>query len=154
MRFGAVFRYSKSYGAVRCCNVFYRAVRCGFENRNPTVRFGAALKNRKSYGVVRLGFQKSGILRCSSLWFSDTVNPTVRFVAVFTNQKSYGAIRHRSPFNGFSTVRFQQQHRFLSTVHRMNKPYKIAVSYGSHAFSRGSNETDVPLLFLYGAPYC
>ena len=35
----------------------------------------------------------------------------------------------------------------------MNKPYKTAVSYGSRAFARGTNETAVFLLFLYDAPY-
>ena len=148
MRFGAVFRYRQSYGAVRCCDMPYGAVPCGFEKleilRCGSVRFSEVINLTARFPEIRN----------PTVRFSDTVNPTVRFVAVFTNQKSYGAIRHRSPFNGFSTVRFQQQHRFLSTVHRMNKPYKIAVSYGSHAFSRGSNETDVPLLFLYGAPYC
>ena len=31
----------------------------------------------------------------------------------------------------------------------MNKPYKTAVSYGSHAFSRGTNEIAVKSLFFY-----
>ena len=92
MRFGAVFRYRKSYGAVRCCDI--------------------------SYGAVRLG----------------------SLLNVF-----YGA----APLSGGKTV----QHRFFSTVHRMNKPYNTAVSYGSRASSRGTNETAVFLMFLYGAPY-
>ena len=29
VRFGAVFRYRKSYGAVRCCDISYGAVRRG-----------------------------------------------------------------------------------------------------------------------------
>ena len=33
----------------------------------------------------------------------------------------------------------------------MNKPYKTPVLYGSHAFSRGTNETAISRLFLYGA---
>ena len=37
------------------------------------------------------------------------------------------------------------QHRFFSTVHRMNKPYKT--SYGSETISRGTNETAVSLRY-------
>ena len=48
VRFGAVFRYCNSFGAVRCGAVTY-----------PTVRFGAVLKNRKSYGADRCSFQIS-----------------------------------------------------------------------------------------------
>ena len=76
MRFGAVFRYRKSYGAVRCCNISYDAVRCG--------------------------------------------SPL--------NGLFYGA----APLSVGKTV----QYRFFSAVHRINKPYKTAVSYGSRAFSR------------------
>ena len=47
VRFGAVLRKRKSYGAVRCGAVVYPAVRCG-----------AVLKNRKSYGAVWCGFEK------------------------------------------------------------------------------------------------
>ena len=93
VRFGAVFRYRKSYGAVRCCDISYGAVRCG--------------------------------------------SPV--------NGLFYGA----APLSVGKTV----QYRFFSAVHRMNKPYKTAVSYGSRAFARSRNETAVFLLFLYGAPY-
>ena len=85
MRFGAVFRYSNSYGAVRCCD--------------------------KSYGAVRCGFPLNGF--------------------------GYGA--------GPVPVGKTLQTRFFPAVHHMNKPYKIAVSYGSQAFSRGANETAVSL---------
>ena len=93
MRFGAVFRYRKSYGAVRCCDI--------------------------SYGAVRRGSPLNGLF--------------------------YGV----APLSVGKTV----QHLFFSTLHRMNKPYKTAVSYGSRAFSRGTNETAVFILFIYGAPY-
>ena len=88
MRFGAVFRYRKSYGAVRCCDI--------------------------SYGAVRRGSPLNGFF--------------------------YGA----APLSVGKTV----QHRLFSTVHRMNKPYKTAVSNGSRAFSRGTNETAIFLLFV------
>ena len=64
MRFGAVFRYRKSYGAVRCCDI--------------------------SYGAVRRGSPLN-------VFFFDA-----------------------APLSVGKTV----QHRFSSTVHRMNKPYK------------------------------
>ena len=143
VRFGAVFRNQKYYGAVFS------------EIRNPTVRFGAVFRYRKSYGAVRCGFHKSDILR---------------------------AVRRGFPLNGFSCgavplpVGKTVQHRFFSTVHRMNKPrfrtvlpiflgaltnrcfstvhrtikpYNTAVSYRSGTFSRGTNETAVSLR----APY-
>ena len=62
MRFGAVLKIRKSYGAVRF----------GFENsksRNPMVRFGAVLKIRNSYGAVGCGVENSKILRCGSVRF-------------------------------------------------------------------------------------
>ena len=87
---------------------------------NPTVQFVAVPKERKSYGAVRCGCQKSGDLRCGSVRFSDIKNPTMRFGAVvtsqkykvrigavLTNQKCYGAVRRGTPFNVFSTARFQ-----------------------------------------------
>ena len=67
MRFGAVLKNKKSYGAVRCC--------CDI-----------------SYGVGWCGFQKSGILRCGSVRFSDIVNPTVRFGAVMYRTVRFGAV--------------------------------------------------------------
>ena len=66
VRFGAVFRYCKSYGAVRCCDISYGAVRCGFENMKS---YGAVRCCDISYGAVRCGFQKSGILRCDRCSF-------------------------------------------------------------------------------------
>ena len=66
VRFGAVLRKRKSYGAVRCCDI--------------------------SYGAVRCGFQKSGILRCGSVRFSDIVNLTVRFGAVINPTVRVGAV--------------------------------------------------------------
>ena len=69
---------------------------------------------------------------------SEIRNPTVRFVAVFRYRKSYGAVRccdiscgavrRGSPLNVFFygaaplSVGKTVQHRFFSTVHRMNKP--------------------------------
>ena len=97
--------------------------------KNPPVRFGAVSKSEKSYGAVR----------CCDI--------------------CYGAVRRGSPSNGFLygsaplSVGKTVQCRSFSTVHRMNTPYKTAVSYGSSPFSRGTNETAVFLLFLYGAPY-
>ena len=85
--------------------------------------------------------------------------PTSKPYGVRCCDISYGAVRRGSPLNVFFygaaplAVGKTVQHRFFSTVHRMNKPYKTAVSYGSRAFSRGTNETAVFLLFLYGAPY-
>ena len=57
MRFGAVFRNSKTYGAVRFGSVFnvvnptvrFGAVLC------PTARFGAVFRYRQTYGTVRCG---------------------------------------------------------------------------------------------------
>ena len=122
MRFGAVFKNRKCYVAVLCFHVSYDAVRCVF--------------------------QKSGILRCGSVRFSEIAN---LICAVRCCDKSYCAVRCGSPLNGFcygagpipvgKTVR----NRFFSTVHRMNKPYKTAVSCGSQAFARGTNETAVSL---------
>ena len=90
MRFGAVFGCCKPYGAVRCCDI--------------------------SYGAVRFGFQKSGMLRCRSVWFSDAVNPTVRFGyiscpkvrfgAVFQHRKTYGAVRFGFEEGKNPSVRF------------------------------------------------
>ena len=93
------------------------------ENKNPTVRFGAVFRTRKSYGAIPCGFL-------------DIVNPTVRFGAVLKNMKSYGAVRccgishgavrRGSPLNVFFygaaplAVGKTVQHRFFSTVHRMN----------------------------------
>ena len=68
MRFGAILKNKKSYGAVWCC--------CDI-----------------SYGVIRCGFQKSGILRCGLVRFSDIVNRTVRFgAAVMYRTVRFGAV--------------------------------------------------------------
>ena len=118
---------------------------------NPTVRFGVVIF------ILRCGSVQFAEIRNITVRFSEIRNPTVRFGAVFTNQTFYGAARRGSPLNGFSygavplPVGKTGQHRFFSTVHRMNIPCKTAVSYGSRAFSRGTNATAVFLPFLYGA---
>ena len=64
---------------------------------------------------------------------------TVRFGAVFRNRNSYGAVRRGSSLNVFFCgavslpVGKTVQRIFFSTAHRVNEPYKTAVSYGSHA---------------------
>ena len=141
-------------------------MRCGFKKagvlRCGSVRFSDIVNSTVRCGAVI-------ILRCESVRFSEIRNPTVRFGAVFRYRKSYGAVRccdisygavrHGSPLNVFFygaaplSVGKTVQHRFFSTVHRVNEPYKTAVSYSSRAFSRGTNETAVFLVFLYGAPY-
>ena len=65
MRFGAVFGYCTSNGAVRCCDI--------------------------SYGAVRFGFEIWKILRCGSVRFSDIVHPTVRFGAVIYPTVRFGS---------------------------------------------------------------
>ena len=118
------------------------------------MRFGAVLKNTKSYGAVRCGFKKYEILRCGSAPFWDIINRAVRCYDM-----SYGAVRRGCPLNVFFfgapplTVGKTVQHSFLSTILCMKKACKTAVSRGSRAFSRGTNETTVFLLFLYGSPY-
>ena len=87
MRFGAVFRYRKSYGAVRCCDI--------------------------SYGAVRRGSPLN-------VFFFDA-----------------------APLSVGKTV----QHRFSSTVHRMNKPYKTAVLYGSRVFLEA--RTKPPVFYCF-----
>ena len=83
--------------------------------------------------------------RCGSVRFSETRNPTARFGTVFRYRKSYGAVRccdisngavrRGSPLNCFFygaaplSVGKTVQHRFSSTVHRMNKLYKTAVGF-------------------------
>ena len=112
MRFGAVFSYCKSYGAVRFLDI---------------------------PGILQCGFQKPEILRCGSVRFSKIGNPTVRFGAVLENRKSYGAVRFSdisygpvrfgSPLNRFFygavpiPVGKTVQHMLFSTVHRIYKPY-------------------------------
>ena len=92
-----------------------------------------------SYGAVRCGFEKWKILRCGSVRFSEIRNPTVRFGAILRSGKSYGAVRccdisygavrSGSPLNGIFygtaplSVWKTVQYRFFSAVHRMNKPY-------------------------------
>ena len=62
VRFGAVFRKRKTYGAVLVWFQTSENTRCGAvrfsETRKPTVRFGAIFRYRKTYGVVRCGFQE------------------------------------------------------------------------------------------------
>ena len=67
MRFDAVFKNRKTYGADRCCNISHDAVWCGFQ---------------------KLEFLRFGLVR-----FSQIVKPTVQFGAVFTSRKTYGAVR-------------------------------------------------------------
>ena len=59
VRFGALFRNRKTYGAVRCG--FSDAVKptCGSvgDVECPMVRLRAAFRNRKTYGAVRCVFQ-------------------------------------------------------------------------------------------------
>ena len=75
----------------------------------------------------------------------------MRFGSVFKTQKSYGVVRRSSSLNVFiyGTVPLpvgkNGKHRFLSAVHGMNEPRFR--SYGSHVFSRGTNEKPQ---FLYG----
>ena len=82
----------------------------------------------KSYGAVRCGFEKYEILRCGSvLWYIVRCGPAWFPVErVFLRCGCGSTLRKEN-----STL-----HRFFSTLHRMNKPYKTAVSYGSRAFSR------------------
>ena len=102
------------------------------------MRFGAVLKNTKSYDAVRCCDISYGAVRCCDI--------------------SYGAVRRGSPLNVFFygaaplSVGKTVQHRFFSTVHRMNKPYKTAVSYGSRVFSRGTNETAV--FYCFSTVHC
>ena len=69
---GSMFRYRKSYSAVRrCCDRLHSTVRfgAGFKERKSYGRFGAVFRNRKSesavfinqesYGAVRWGFKMS-----------------------------------------------------------------------------------------------
>ena len=84
--------------------------------------------------------------------------PTSKPYGVRCCDISYGAVRRGSPLNVFFygatplSVGKTVQHRFVAMVHRKDKPYKTTVSYGSRVFSRGTNETAVFLLFLYGSP--
>ena len=68
VRFGAVLRKRKSYGAVRCGFKKAEILRCGSvrfsDIVNPTVRFGAVFKNRKCYGAVRCFHVSYGAVRC------------------------------------------------------------------------------------------
>ena len=66
MRFGAVLKNTKSYSAVRRCDI--------------------------SHGAVRGGLQKSEILRCGPVRFSAIVSPTVRFGAVIYRMVRFGAV--------------------------------------------------------------
>ena len=71
VRFGAVIKNRKPYGAVRCGSVGFSdivnpTVRFGLVI-NPTVRVGAVFRNRKCYSAVWCGFRKSEILRCGSV---------------------------------------------------------------------------------------
>ena len=75
------------------------------------MRFGAVFKNRKCHDAVRCCDKSYGAVRCGST----------------LNDFCYGA----GPIPVGKTV----QNRSFSTVHRMNKPYKTAISYGSQAYT-------------------
>ena len=105
------------------------------------------------------------ILRCGSVRFPEIGNPTVRFGAVFRFSKSYGAVRCcdtsygavrcGSPLNGFCygavpiPVGKTVQNRCFSRAHRMNIPFKTAVSCGFCPFSRGTTALTKPLQAAY-----
>ena len=97
VRFRAVLKKTKSSGAVRCCDISYGAVRCGFQ-KSEILRFVAVFRYRKNYCAVRCCDISYGAVRRGS-----TLN-------VFL----YGA----APLSVGKTV----QHRFFSTVHSMNYP--------------------------------
>ena len=137
IRFGAVLRNRKPYGAfqcglqissiLRCRSVLWYILRCG------AVRF-------RKLGILRCGSWRFSEISNLTVRFSKIRNPTLRLGTVSTSQKSYGAVRRGSPLNGFSygavplPVRETVQHHFFPTVHRVNKPYKNAVSYGPRTF--------------------
>ena len=123
VRFGAVFRYCKSYGAVRCCGISHGAVRCF----------------HVSYGAVRCGFQTSGILWCGSVLFSDII---VSYGAVRCCDKSYDAVRCGSPLNGFCYVRCGANPRMEN---RTKPRFRTVLKLFLAALTKP--------LFLYGAPY-
>ena len=106
VRFGAVLRKRKSYGAVRCGCKKKEILRCGPVRFSKivvkaTVRCGAVFKNRCE--------------RLRTVRFDAFIYPTVRFGTAFRNResyravrgacvrcrKSYGAIRCGFPLNGF-----------------------------------------------------
>ena len=58
VRFGAIFKYWKSYGAVPCCDISYGAVRCG------SVRFSDIVKPTVRCDAV---FKRAKILRCGAV---------------------------------------------------------------------------------------
>ena len=69
MRFGAVFRNRKTYGAVRCgfSDVVNPTVRYGLDGIS-TVRFGAVFRYRRTYGAVskRAQLQRCGAVRLTA----------------------------------------------------------------------------------------
>ena len=98
------------------------------------------LKNWKSYASVRCSSVRFPEIRNLTVWFSEIWNPTVRVSDTVNPTVRFGAVRRGSLLNVFFhgaiplPVGKTVQHRFFSTLHRMNKPYKTAVSYGSPAF--------------------
>ena len=68
IRFGAVMRKRKSYGAVRCGFQILEILRCGsvlFSNIvNPTVRFGCILCPKVRFGAVFRDGKTHDAMRC------------------------------------------------------------------------------------------
>ena len=79
VRFGAVFRYRKSYGAVRCCDISYGAVRRGsplnvfFYGAAP-LPAGKTVQHRFSSTVpYEKNVQNRGFIRLSRFFSGCTV---------------------------------------------------------------------------------
>ena len=69
VRFGAVFKDRKCYGAVRC-----------------------AFRYCESYAAARFCDKSYDAVRCGSVRFSDMVNPTVRFDFVINPTVRFGVV--------------------------------------------------------------
>ena len=113
MRFGAIFKMLECYGDVRCIHVSYVAV-------------------RPRCSSVRCPEISNSTLRSCAV-----INPTVRCGAVRCGAVRCGAVRFLLSY--FATVWGQfpskkVKNRVISTIDRMNAPYKTAVSQGSLVF--------------------
>lgn len=102
VRFGAVLKNKKPYGAVHC----------GFANRKCSC---AVRCFHVSCGAVRCGFQNSGIIPCDSMPLSDVISPTLWFSAVMHPTARLGKIRCTKPllyrlFNGAVYLRLGEPH--------------------------------------------